>query len=168
MSHSALYDEDILLWSEQQAELIRRLGRTRRDLPNEFDVENVAEEIESVGRSEMASVESFLRLLLLHLIKIASVPTSPASSHWRDEARNFAADALTRFAPSMAERVDLDRAWRLACRQATASLAEHGDMAVTLPATCPWTVEQLVHEPLDLEPLLARLQAYRHTAAEIK
>jgi Domain of unknown function DUF29 len=166
MSHPALYDEDILLWSEQQAELIRRLGATSRDLPNDLDVENVAEEIESVGRSEMASVESFLRLLLLHLIKIASVPTSSANAHWRDEARNFAAEALTRFAPSMAERVDLDRAWRLACRQATASLAEHGDVVVTLPTTCPWTVEQLIREPLDLEPLLARLEADRHAAVE--
>ena len=46
MSQTALYDEDILLWSERQAEIVRRLGRTRRDLPNEFDIENVAEEIE--------------------------------------------------------------------------------------------------------------------------
>jgi hypothetical protein len=29
-------DDDILLWSEQQAATIRELGRTRRDLPNEL------------------------------------------------------------------------------------------------------------------------------------
>lgn len=43
----ALYDDDILLWSEKQAELIRKLGQTRRDLPSDLDIENVAEEIKN-------------------------------------------------------------------------------------------------------------------------
>src|SRR5687767_4757558 len=146
MSHPVLYDDDIVLWSEEQAEIIRRLGRTRRDLPNELDIENVAEEIESVGRSETASVESLLRLVMLHLIKIASAPNSPAMPHWRDETRNFRADALIRYAPSMAQRIDLERTWRLAREQADASLAEHGDVVLPLPSQCPWTVEELVCE----------------------
>ncbi len=64
MAGSTLYDEDILRWSEQQAEIIRRLGSARRDLPDDLDIENVAEEIESVGRSELAAVKSHLRLIL--------------------------------------------------------------------------------------------------------
>jgi hypothetical protein len=159
MSQPTLYEDDIVLWSEQQAEIIRELGRTRRDLPNALDVENVAEEIESVGRSEMASVESFVRLLMLHLIKIVSVPHSPAALHWRDEARNFAADASMRFAPSMAQRIDLERIWRLAKSQALSSLSEHGDAALPLPRNCPWVIEELVQEPTDLDRLLSRLQA---------
>ena len=47
-----LYD-DIVLWSEQQAETIRRLGATRREFPNELDVENVAEEIDSGLRGNL-------------------------------------------------------------------------------------------------------------------
>jgi hypothetical protein len=159
MSGSTFYDEDFLLWSEEQAELIRRLGRTRRDLPNELDIENVAEEVESAGRSEMVSVESFLRLMMIHLIKIASVPNSPAVAHWDDEARNFRADALTRFAPSMVQRIDLSRAWRLACEQTASSLAKEGDPVLALPSACPFTVEQLVREPLDPGALLVRLRA---------
>jgi hypothetical protein len=158
MSRSALYDDDIVLWSEEQAEIIRRLGRTRHDLPNELDIENVAEEIESVGRSEMASVESFLRLVMLHLIKIASAPHSTAVSHWEDEARNFRADAYIRFAPSMTQRIDLERTWRLARDQAASNLARHGDPIAPLPPSCPWTVEELVHEPMDLNSLLSRLE----------
>jgi hypothetical protein len=158
MSHPSLYDDDIVLWSEQQAEIIRRLGRTRRDLPNELDVENVAEEIESVGRSETASVENFLRLLMLYLIKIASAPHSMAAPHWRDEARNFGADAYFRFAPSMAQRIDLERIWRITRNQTVSSLAEHGDAAAPLPSRCPWTVEELIQETMDLDGLLSRLE----------
>ena len=40
---SDLYEDDILLWSEHQAEALRRRAA------NEIDWENVAEEIESVG-----------------------------------------------------------------------------------------------------------------------
>jgi hypothetical protein len=158
MANSSLYDDDIVLWSEEQAALIRRLGRTRHGLPNELDIENVAEEIESVGRSEMASVESFLRLLMLHLVKIAAVPDSPAASHWEDEARNFWAEAEARFAPSMAERLNIARAWRRAGEQALSQLARRGDAAPALSSRCPWTVEDLLREPMDLPALLARLR----------
>jgi hypothetical protein len=58
MSDQSLYGEDILLWSEQQAAAIRRLGRTGCGISNDLDIENVAEEIESVGRSELAAVKS--------------------------------------------------------------------------------------------------------------
>ena len=163
MTGQTLYDDDIVLWSEQQAEIIRRLGATRRDLPNELDVENVAEEIESVGRSETASVESFLRLLLLHLIKIAWAPDSSAVPHWRDEAENFSAEALTRFAPSMAQRIDLDRPWRLACRQAGASLSRDGELVPVLPAACPFSIDELVREAPDIPALLLKLQGAKPT-----
>jgi hypothetical protein len=158
MPHSSLYDEDIVLWSEAQAEIIRRLGQTQRDLPNELDIENVAEEIESVGRSEMASVESFLRLLMLHLIKIAAAPDAPAASHWRDEAWNFWAEAEARFAPSMAERLNIARAWRRACENAVSDLTRRGDPAPSLPSLCPFAIEEIVHEPFDLDGLVSKLR----------
>ena len=72
MTESTLYDEDILLWSERQAELIRNLGQRRPDLPNELDIENVAEEIESVGRSELAAVESLIENILLRVMKLVA------------------------------------------------------------------------------------------------
>ena len=152
-----LYEDDIVLWSEQQADLIRRLAAWRRDLPNQLDIENVAEEIESVGRSETASVESFVRLLLLHLIKISYAPNSPAVPHWREEVRNYSAEALTRFAPSMGQRIRIDRPWCLACEQALAALVEHGDPSPSVPGLCPFSIEELIRAPLDIDALLARL-----------
>jgi hypothetical protein len=157
MASSSLYHDDIVLWSEEQSNVLRRMAQTRRDLPNELDIENVAEEIESVGRSELASGESFLRLFMLHLIKIASLPDSSAVPHWRDEARNFRADALTRFASSMGQRLNLDRAWSFAREQALESVADHCEPAVDLPQKCPWNVGQLVQQKADLDGLIAVL-----------
>jgi hypothetical protein len=51
-----LYDADILLWSEQQAEFLRRRAA------NALDWDNLVEEIEAVGRNELHAVMSHLRL----------------------------------------------------------------------------------------------------------
>ncbi len=57
MGDSSLYDEDILIWSDQQAAALRSLA-ARRDLPNELDLANVIEEIEDVGRREINAATS--------------------------------------------------------------------------------------------------------------
>jgi hypothetical protein len=46
-----LYERDILFWSQNQAELLRRLARGER--VNDVDWEHVVEEIEDVGLSEL-------------------------------------------------------------------------------------------------------------------
>jgi hypothetical protein len=72
-----LYDADILLWSEQQAELLRRRAA------NALDWDNPAEEIEAVGRNELHAVMSHLRLALLHDLKAEAWPNSRDVEHWR-------------------------------------------------------------------------------------
>ena len=78
MGDRTLYDEDILVWSEQQAAALRSLA-SRRDLPNELDLANVIEEIEDVGRSEFHTVESLIENILTHLLLLAADPDAPAT-----------------------------------------------------------------------------------------
>ncbi len=72
--------------------MLRRLAETRRDLPNELDLENVAEEIEDAGKSELHRIEGFVRLILLHLVKAASVRDARAADHWRKEVKIWRID----------------------------------------------------------------------------
>jgi hypothetical protein len=58
---SDLYDDDILLWSERQADLLRRIS-TGEPVNERPDWVNIIEEVESVGREQLHAVES----LLLH------------------------------------------------------------------------------------------------------
>jgi hypothetical protein len=158
MPHSALYDDDILLWSEQQAEIVRRLGRTRRDLPNEFDVENVAEEIESVGRSELAAVENQIQNILVHLIKLAIEPGSDAVRHWRSEIFAFHSDLRRRYAPSMRQRIDFSKIWRLAHEQVLLALPEGTWVAERLPTTSPFSIDDVLNERIESANLAEKLQ----------
>jgi hypothetical protein len=157
MSNSTLYDEDILLWSEQQAAVIRRLAETRRDLPNELDIENVAEEVESVGRSELAAVKSYIRLVLIHLIKLVAEPDTEAAKHWRSEILVFHADMIGRYAPSMRQRIDLDALWRQAREHSMLAYEGAEQQSVAqLPPACPFTLDDLIGERLDSARLVAR------------
>jgi hypothetical protein len=159
MSNSSLYDEDILLWSEQQAAVLRKLGQTRRDLPNELDIENVAEEVESVGRSELAAVKSNLRLVLVHLIKLTIEPHTEAAKHWRGEIFAFHARMRDRYAPSMRQRMDLNELWRQARDQLLLYYdGEQRDTAHKLPQDCPLSLDDFLVERLDSAQLVERLR----------
>ena len=60
---STLYDRDFYAWSRQQAELLRAGKLT------EADIEHIAEEIDSMGRTEKRELINRLTVLLLHLLK---------------------------------------------------------------------------------------------------
>ena len=92
-----LYEADILAWSEQQAELLRRRAA------NALDWDNLAEEIGDVGLSQLRAVELDLILALLHDLKAGAWPLSRDVDHWRAEARGHRDDARRHFSPSMAQ-----------------------------------------------------------------
>ena len=155
---SSLYDDDILLWSEQQAAAIRRLGRNARELPNELDIENLAEEIESVGRSELVSVESDLERMLVHLIRLVVEPDSTSVRHWRSEIAAFHASARRRYSPSMRQRIDVNALWRSAREQSLLAYEgkEH-ERVVGRSIKAPFALDELLAEKIDIVGLASRL-----------
>jgi hypothetical protein len=153
-----LYDEDILLWSEQQADLLRRLARGER-VNDAIDWENLIEEVGDVGRSEFNRVSSLLGVGLTHLLLVHATPRPDPVAHWRVEARTALAGAARRFTPSMGSRLNLDELWSLALANVRDKLAAEGGPAAPLPEACPFTVEDLTKRQPDLDALLARLAA---------
>jgi hypothetical protein len=83
---SDLYDEDFILWTEQQATLLRR--RADGDLVNdaELDWRNLAEEIEAVGGNTRRELRNRLTRLLQHLLKWQYQPELRSRS-WRATIR---------------------------------------------------------------------------------
>src|SRR3954469_17700842 len=87
-----LYDGDALAWSQHQAGPLRRVARGER--VNEVDWEHAIEEIEDVGLSELDTVRSHLRLMLVHRLKVHCWPESPSVGHWRGEIISLRGAAL--------------------------------------------------------------------------
>jgi Domain of unknown function DUF29 len=137
-----LHDQDALAWSEHQAGLLRRVARGER--VNEVDWEHVIEEIEDVGLSPFNAVQSYLRLMLVHLLKVHCWPESLSAGHWRGKIVSFQRDAAQRFAPSMRQRIDVDRLYEAAQEQV--AVADYdGRPPLPFPPACPFTLEQLLN-----------------------
>lgn len=132
----ALYEEDFYAWTQQQAGLLRRSAFSS----NSFDAENMAEEIEDLGRSELRAAQSLVEHIVEHLLKLEFSWLEEPAEHWRDEIveRRLQLDkTLTR---SIAAKLDLAARYR-------AALPLERDapgFAGRLPASCPYTLEEIV------------------------
>lgn len=143
VSDSSLYDEDFLLWSERQANLLRRLANGER-VNAEVDWPNLIEEVEDVGRSELHSVESLLGQALRHMLKAEAWPEHRDAPGWRADAIEFRTQARRRFAPSMRQRLDLAQIHRDALRAIPTAI--DGQPAQPLPSECTVTLDELLSE----------------------
>jgi len=141
---SDLYETDILAWSEEQAERLRRVAASARLNDASPDWPNIIEEIESVGREQLHAVESLLVQALIHMLKAQAWPQSLAAPGWRAEAIRFRGDAADRFAPSMRRRIDLERLYRRALRAMPEAI--DGQPPLPVPAECPVTLDALLSE----------------------
>lgn len=70
----SLYDADFYTWAMSQGSALRRRSA------NEIDWENVAEEIETLGRSEARELLSRYAVLLAHLLKWMIQPQARSTS----------------------------------------------------------------------------------------
>ena len=132
------YDKDVILWSQEQARLLRA-GRFA-----ELDIEHLADEIEDVGKSEKRELASRMAILLAHLLKWRSQLENRSKS-WRATIvvqRKRIALALKE-TPSL-KSVMRDPRWQEGVWLDAVAQAqkETGLAAEDLPEACPWTMEQ--------------------------
>ena len=142
MSSSELYEADILEWSERQVERLRRIAADDRLNTDAPDWPNIIEEIESVGRSELSSVQSLLLQALVHMLKAEAWPLARDTPSWRADAVNFRSQASLRFSPSMRQRIDLGDLYAKALRGLPATVA--GQVPLPLAATSSVTLDELL------------------------
>ncbi|MDJ0673154.1 MAG: DUF29 domain-containing protein [Microcystis sp. M53598_WE2] len=78
-----LYDQDFALWIEATVKQLKS-----GDL-SQVDLENLIEEVESLGKSQPKAVDNFLTRLLEHLLKRCYVVLPDCYWGWEIEIRNF-------------------------------------------------------------------------------
>jgi Domain of unknown function DUF29 len=137
---STLYDRDFYAWSREQADLLRA-GKLA-----EADIGHIAEEIDSMGRTEKRELISRLDVLLLHLLKWHHQPGKRGPS-WEASIfvqRNRLADHLDDN-PSLRPLLPqaMASAYRIARREA---VAETGLPGETFPDVCPWTADEVLDD----------------------
>ena len=137
---NTLYEQDFYAWAMQQAELLRTRQLDCADL------DNIAEEIESMGRSEKRELTSRLTVLLLHLSKWRHQPAFRGNS-WRltIKGQRLSLRHHLRDNPSLKSHLDqamvdaFDRA-RIEAERETGLAAE------TFPDICPFSFDQAISD----------------------
>jgi hypothetical protein len=77
---SELYQQDFVLWSAEQASALRKAAESGTNLP--LDWENLAEEIESLGRSMRSELRGRLATVVEHLLKLEFSPAPEPRRGW--------------------------------------------------------------------------------------
>lgn len=135
---SPLYESDFYAWSREQAELLRK-GELAQ-----ADIERIAEEIDSMGRTEKRELISRLTVLLLHLLKWQYQPGKRGPS-WEASIANRRDDLSDHLDDNPSLRPLLPQALASAYRKARLeAISETGLSDATFPEACPWTVEQVL------------------------
>lgn len=134
------YDDDFVAWTERQAALIRA-GRF-----DAVDRENVAEEIESLGRSDRRALASRLEVLIAHLLKWQFQPKGRSRS-WSGTIRTqrHHLRRLLDESPSLRPAIagEVDEAYPVAVIAAAAQTRIEEER---FPTACPYTADQLLDE----------------------
>lgn len=131
------YDSDFYAWAMEQAALIRAGNLAAVDL------EHVAEEIESMGKTEKRELIGRLNVLLLHLLKWRYQPGFRSRS-WRlsVEEQRYRLEGHLRDNPSLKAKLPetIADAYHIARVEAE---RETGFPRATFPETCPWSFDQI-------------------------
>ncbi len=139
-SKSALYEQDFYAWSGQQAALLRAGKLAQADL------ENIAEEIDSMGRTEKRELVSRLTILLLHLLKWQFQPKKRGKS-WQLSVDEQRFQATSHLADNPSLKARLPEAIAEAYHVAIIKAARETRLAKsTFPATCPYSFEQMMDD----------------------
>ena len=123
------YDTDLALWAESQARALRDAGHAGTNLP--IDWQNVAEEIEALGKSQARELASRLRTILVHLITLQASPATEPRGGWRETiaAQRSEIERVVEDSPSLRQTVARVIAKEIgpARRQASIALADHAE-----------------------------------------
>lgn len=133
---ASVYEQDFHMWISHNVELLRK-GSV-----SEIDVENIAEELDAMGKNQHRELASRLRILIAHLLKWQFEPEYRSGS-WKGTIieQRHQIEQLLEMSPSLKHQIDqkMLKAYIKAVEYAT---AETGISESVFPQTCPYAFEE--------------------------
>ena len=145
-SAGTAYADDFYTWTQEQG------ARLRSGDLSGLDRANLAEEIESLGKSQFSSLVSALRVVLLHMLKFDHQPGKSTRS-WMISIATHRIHIAEELGESPGLKSRLAEAIGKAYRVARLEAAKETRLAVSrFPETCPYTYQDIMDRPFAIDP----------------
>ncbi len=134
-----LYEIDDNLWLEEIIELLKQKQF------NQLDLENLIEELISLGKRDLAKAKSFLRQIIIHLLLLQywQVESERNYRHWIGEIKTFRYDVNNHLTTNLINKLqdDLENIY-----QSAVDFVQVKTDLTIFPEKCPYTLAQLLDE----------------------
>jgi Domain of unknown function DUF29 len=144
MQTTTLYDQDFYAWTQQQVELLRS-GKL-----DALDIENLVEEIESLGKQERQELRNRLGVLLGHLLKWHYQPEMRSKS-WTGTVREQRRRIKQHLSDNPSLKPYLSEAIERGYEDGLDLIERETPLEPShLPQTCPFTESEIFEQPVEL------------------
>jgi hypothetical protein len=104
----SLYQTDYYAWTKQQAAALRAMAARRPS--STLDLENLAEEVESLGRGDWRAARSQVQRVLEHMLKLEVSPAREPRAQWLDTVDSARRELIDLLTPVLRREVEDDLA----------------------------------------------------------
>ena len=141
---ASLYETDFYAWTQEQSAKLRALLTEPTNL--DLDIKNLVEEVDSMAGSDRREVGNRLKIILIHLLKLAYCFYPQPRQTWRDsvQAQRSSLDILFDQSPSLRRLAPelLDKAYARALAQ---TKDETIDLSMDmLPTVNPFSIDSIL------------------------
>jgi hypothetical protein len=139
---NTLYEEDFAAWLDVQAAALRE--RRFADL----DLDNLVEEVESLRRAELRSVEHHARVVIAQLLQLAHSTLGDPRWSWKSTAMSHRHQLEMSLTPTLRQELEarLEEVHERGRRLAATVLETEGTPCDWLPHKCPYTLAEILDE----------------------
>jgi predicted nucleic acid-binding Zn-ribbon protein len=145
MQTTTLYDQDFYAWTQRQIELLQTQQW------EQVDIENLIEELDSLGKQQRQELRNRLGVLLGHLLKWRYQPEARSKS-WRATIREQRERIQEHLAENPSLKPYLPEAIRKSYRYGLNLVDKETPLDPDqLPQSCPFTETEIFENPVELE-----------------
>jgi len=139
-----LYELDSYLWIEKTIEVLKTQNL------NDLDIENLIEELESLGKRDFNKVRSLLRQIMVHLLLLEywseeywSEEYDRNHRHWRGEIVAFRDDLQENLTTTLKNKLieEMEQIYSVALNVV---INKTGLLQDDIPLDCPYSFQQLL------------------------
>jgi hypothetical protein len=139
---ASLYEQDFAAWLDLQAAALRELRFA------DLDLANLIEEVESIRRAELRSVEHHARVVVAQLLQLAHSTLGDPRRSWKSTANAHRDELGTRLTPTLRQELEgrLEKVYARGREIAATVLETEGTDRDWLPRNCPYTLAEILEE----------------------